>query len=510
MKKNIHKFIIFIAIALLVSTSSVTAKNLDGWINESGNIYYYANGVKLKDFQEIEGKTYFFSNVNSTLKTGLQGIEGKLFYLNSDGTVYYGWKTLDKNTYYFGNDGFAVKGFQEIVEKTYFFSNVNSTLKTGLQGIEGKLFYLNPDGTVYHGWKTIAKNKYYFGTDHYALKGKQQIADKTYIFSDADSTLQTGWKVIDTNKIYLNADGSMTFGWKLIGKDKYYFDTNGYAVKGFQEIAGKTYFFSNINNILKTGWQGINGKLFFLDENGVLFEANGWTEMSDGTRYFENNFALKGIQIIDNRKYYFDEGNGVQYKKTTIKNNKEYIISENGEFDYIQYLPVYYSQKDSRWLNINLGLSTIGKTGCAPTSMAMAFEAILGRKVLPTEVANYLYYNTDQYNKRLSGTSGKGIVYAADYFGVTRVAITSKEHLINELKKGHLIFAAMANGKFATPKWNHAIILYGYDAKSNTTQAMDPLTSLNNGKVSIETVWNEQSRDPDDLTGGGAFHALSE
>lgn len=169
-------------------------------------------------------------------------------------------------------------------------------------------------------------------------------------------------------------------------------------------------------------------------------------------------------------------------------------------------LPEYYTQTDIRWANMVYGLSTMAKTGCAPTAISMAFSTILGKKILPTDIANYLYYNTFEFNRKNKGTSGLGIIYAANYFKVKYTPITSKKELINELSDGKIVFAAMGNGKFATPFYNHAIILYGYN--KGDTYAYDPLKVSNNGEVSIDTIFNEQSRDPDDSLGGANFYSL--
>lgn len=169
-------------------------------------------------------------------------------------------------------------------------------------------------------------------------------------------------------------------------------------------------------------------------------------------------------------------------------------------------LPEYYSQTDPRWANMVYGLSTMAKTGCAPTAISMAFSTILGKKILPTDIANYLYYNTFEFNRKNKGTSGLGIIYASNYFKVKYTPITSKEDLIKELYSGKIVFAAMGNGRFATAFYNHAIILYGYNR--GNTYAYDPLKISNNGEVPIDTVFNEQSRDPDDSLGGANFYSL--
>ena len=189
-----------------------------------------------------------------------------------------------------------------------------------------------------------------------------------------------------------------------------------------------------------------------------------------------------------------------------VKSDREAYDTNNHYIDKINYIPVYYSQKDSRWANNWYGAGQMKSTGCAPTSMAMAYSAILGKVILPVDVANYLYYNTNQYNHYALGTGGKGIIYASDYYGIKCTPIKNIEEMAQALADGKILFAAMGNGKFATSYWTHAIVLHSYNG--GNTIAYDPLTATKNGWISLNQVWNEQSWDPDDYSGGSNFYSL--
>ncbi len=217
----------------------------------------------------------------------------------------------------------------------------------------------------------------------------------------------------------------------------------------------------------------------------------GWAK--NGEIAGVNHYSIEAIQI----KLFF--------KKDS---NKNQLPTKNHYIEKVSYKPVYYNQKDARWNRVYYGKYPFGSTGCAPTSMAMAFQGILGRTILPTDVANYLYSQTNEFNKRTQGSSGQAIVKAAEYYGVKRTAIESKEELIEALKDGKIVFAAMGNGRFGKKKYNHAIIFYGYNSKKNTTNVMDPLQVKNNTATSIDLIWREQSTDPDDYSGGSNFHSL--
>ena len=496
MKKNI--FIIAILL-IIISTINVNAK--EGWIEEDGEKYYYENDEAISGWKEIDGNTYFFGITTHKLLHGWQYWNGK-FYLDNEGKVTQGWNTIDGEKYYV-KDNYMINQFQTIDGNTYFFGLTTYKLLHGWQYWNGK-FYLDNEGKVTQGWNTIDGEKYYV-KDNYMINQFQTIDGNTYFFGLTTYKLLHGWQNWN-GRFYLDNEGKVTQGWNTIDGEKYYVKNN-YMVNKFQTIDGETYFFGLTTYKLLHGWQYWNG-LFYADtQSGKI--PNGWFELDNKKYYSKDNYTLTGINEVDNKKYYFTN-KGVLIDKTTITPYKSIEVGEDGELIKVQYLPTYYNQKDSRWTNIKYGSKKFGPTGCAPTSMAMAFTSIKERTILPTEIADYLYYQTNEYNKKDSGTSGQGIIKATQEYSVNIEPINSKEELISELSFGKIIFAAMGNGVFGTPRWNHAIIAYDYNEEKNQTKSLDPLNKNNNKWINIDTIWNEKSKDPDDTSGGSAIYSLSE
>ena len=629
MKNSIKKLIILITILF---TINVYAE--DGWITEDGNTYYYENNEKVSGFKEIDGKLYFFSRNDFTLKHGWLAAYGERWYQNEEGEVLRGIQTIDNDSYYFNNEGFLKNGFITIDGKIYFFSRNDNTLKKGWQAAYGKRWYQNENGELVTGIQTIDNEKYYFDEEgflsggfvkedgkiyffsrnDYSLKKGWQAAygkrwyqneegelvtgiqtidnekyyfdeegflsggfvkedGKIYFFSRNDYSLKKGWQAAYGERWYQNEDGEVLRGIQKIGKETYYFNEDGFLRNGFITIDGKKYFFSRNDNTLKKGWQAAYGERWYQNENGELVVGKqiidgkkyffsetgmmqtgfirddqenllyyykptdgslnvGWTTTDrgpiyqdefgvvneetglvtiDGKEYFfEDMYAQTGVITIDNKDYYFNEKTyNKEYNNCETKYKKYYLNKETGEVNRIQQKPVYSNQKDSRWSNIKIGLAYFGTTGCVPTSLAMAYTSIKEREILPIEVGRYLYENTDQFNKRLKGASGKAVIYASNHYGISYKNIYTKEDLINELEKGRIIYGTMQNGKFATPRWNHAILIYDYSNDKVKTIASDPLNTYNNGWVDIDLIWNEKNTDPDDLTGGSALYSLS-
>ncbi|HEO3949560.1 TPA: hypothetical protein ACI0E1_000561, partial [Streptococcus agalactiae] len=122
----------------------------------------------------------------------------------------------------------------------------------------------------------------------------------------------------------------------------------------------------------------------------------------------------------------------------------------------------YYNQRDGVWSSVYGGHS-FASTGCVPTALAMVYSDLSNRTITPRDVANYLYNNTDEFNKRFGGTSGKGIVSATKAFGYVVTHLTSKNAIYEALKAGHHVVAAVQNNKFSPwgPQYSHEIVLRG-------------------------------------------------
>ncbi len=123
----------------------------------------------------------------------------------------------------------------------------------------------------------------------------------------------------------------------------------------------------------------------------------------------------------------------------------------------------YYSQRDPRWAGKYYGVSNVDQSGCVPTSLAMTFTDILGRTVLPTTVADYLYNNTDSFNKGEAGTDSDGIVAATRNWGLKSQLINGAGSIAEALMAGKHVLAAVGNSQFTSDPYTHELVLHGYD-----------------------------------------------
>ncbi|HFQ3425924.1 TPA: C39 family peptidase [Streptococcus equi subsp. zooepidemicus] len=154
----------------------------------------------------------------------------------------------------------------------------------------------------------------------------------------------------------------------------------------------------------------------------------------------------------------------------------------------------YFNQRDNEWQKA-YGNQTFAATGCVPSALAMVFSDLAKREVTPTEVADYLWHNTDEFNKHYGGTSGKGLVAATNHYGFASTHLDSQSTIIAALQAGHHVLAAVQNNKFSPwgPQYSHEIVLRGYS--NGNTYVYDPYEKANIGWYPVAKLWNEQSRD---------------
>lgn len=138
-------------------------------------------------------KTSYF--VNGQKVTGIQKIEGKLFYFDEEGNLYkkFGKKKINGKTYYFDSTDYSLKtGAVKIGKRHYYFKKDNGEQYDG-KGIE------KVDGQYYN-----------FSSKHYLQSGWYRDKKKTrYYFDKKTFAALTGWNYVGKYKYYFNDKGQL-------------------------------------------------------------------------------------------------------------------------------------------------------------------------------------------------------------------------------------------------------------------------------------------------------------
>ena len=303
-----------------------------------------------------------------------------------------------------------------------------------------------------------------------AASGWIQSGSTWYYYNAQGQMVKNAW----AGNYWLGADGRMVIN-SWVDNNNYYVGSNGAWVKDAKKPEEK-----------KSGWIQSGSTWYYYNAQGQMVR-NAWA----GNYWLGADGKMVVSSWVDNGRYYVDS-TGKWIPNYGKENNAQPLN-----------MPQYY-QGDSRWGNKYYGLSTMRNTGCVPTSLAMAFSG-LGKQVKPTDVADVIYYNTNEFNKREIGTSGRGAAYAIRHYGFNYSVIQSKEQLVQALQSGRPVFAAMGNGYFVKGNYyTHAVILSGY--QNGKTKAMDPDNAYTTGKwYDVNNIWNQRSFEPSDTVMGGSF-----
>ncbi len=321
--------------------------------------YYFRNNSSLvKNWQNIDGRRYYFDPKTGALQTGNEDgwyvIKSNAYYLGEDGALRYGWiREKAGQTYYANSSGVLLRGWQKIDNLWYYFSRENyrqdedarverDYFATAHEGGREDTYYFVNGTTLAKGWQTIGGIRYYFDTATNVLQtGFFQVGKGWYCFLE-DHTPRTGWwKRPETGRYYyFNANGQAVTGWQTIKaadgtSAKYYFDANGVMQTqrtkigntwyffgpdgkmrtGFVKYCDTMYYFKGNGQMLK-GWQTIEGQRYYFDTEGAL--QTGFITLGKFTYYFDERISslgqmLKGEQEIQGAVYYFNNSGVLQY-----------------------------------------------------------------------------------------------------------------------------------------------------------------------------------------------------
>jgi len=341
----------------------------DGFVNISGNTYYFVNYVRAKGFTKIGEKYYFFNTGNGAMAKNATmwvsgsnpyGIPGGYYDFQADGSMYVpdpnGEKKIvsEGGNLYLTIDGVKQKNGLNEFEGDYYYANTNGTLAVDTVVYMSKFndliapgngfFYFDGEGKlVKTGFVTGTNGYTYYYEDLVRAKGFTKLGEKYYFFNTGSGAMfknTTVWVsgsnpygivggyytfqsdgsmyVPDPNgeKKVMEIDGKLCFtidgvkqtnGLNELGGEYYYANTNGTLA------VDTVVYISKFNDLMAPG----NG-FFAFDVDGKLVRT-GFVEGTNGyTYYYEDLVRAKGFTKIGEKYYFFNTGSGAMFKNTTV------------------------------------------------------------------------------------------------------------------------------------------------------------------------------------------------
>ena len=414
MKKRLFLLFFFIIISFLVifypkekenEVEKITKNKIKGEI------------INETDYQKIL-KSYYISKENSNIEELLKDNIKYTYKINyicikNENVTSEAKKTMEEN-----NNSEEIDNVVEINEK----------VKNGFEIVDNNSYYYE-SGKIVTGFKTIDNNNYYF--DENGIMLKNDFINKKYY--DQDGKQVIGFYNLDGNIYYFLENGYIT-GLNEINNKKYYFDENGIMKKGIININGTNYLF-NEEGVLETGFKKENDKIYF---------------------YNENKDKLRGLNLIEGKRYYFDFETG-ELKKENVKSIID-ISFWQGDIDFDIL-------KESNLVDgviVRIGYGTSKSDKCVLDKKFKRNIEELNRLNIPYGIYLYGYAQTEyaakkeaefvinnlkKYNVNLSYpvfydaeiTSYKGTFYTKEMY--EKVIMT----FINELKSNNILGGVYGN-----------------------------------------------------------------
>lgn len=494
-----------------LGSDGVMARNT--WID---NVYVDASGLRQQNGWIYNGRWWYRYGDGTYALNKFEIINGSTYYFDKSGYMVTGWKSIESNWYYFNASGCMVTNtwvgdyYLDFDGKMAISQWINDRYvgQDGAWDKSKELYVMEQDslGTRFvnqrtleyekDGWIKIKSGSYYVDSNGYALVGTQILEDKTYHF-DEIGKLITGWYMENEHTYWLDTNGQKISGWKFINSIWYYFDSNTFemACSGWQQVGSGMYYFLS-DGTMKQDWLLLNGSdWYYLGKDGA---------------------RKTGLVILDSNSFYFYVENdsnggsvGLMAANRTITLGSKTLYIDGSGYIYrsdISNIP-YLSQVDYRWRNTSIGYSTIGSSGCLPSTAAMIINYYKGTNYTPVDIARQLYSAGYMNTPTYFGSTSDSYKVVQDNYGLSYQNNLSYSQLIGCLKGGKLVAAAVGKGDFVYGYGiTHVILLAGYN--NGYVYVYDPLDPYKNGYYSIDSIWNQQSSDYGDLQNGGPFFAF--
>lgn len=212
-----------------------------GWVELSGNKYYYVDGQVKTGWQSIDGKRYFFDDAG-VMKTGWITQGDKKYYLDNKGEMKTGWLDDDGNKYYLDQTG---------------------AMRTGWVADGGKEYYLDNKGVMKTGWLSFAENRYYLDSSGAMKTGWLADAGEWY-YLDNSGLMKTGWVNSEGRWFYLNGSGVLKNTQALVNNSQWdYLDKNEEVTADRSNLLEEKYKLNSQESVV-TGWLNYKEKWYYL------------------------------------------------------------------------------------------------------------------------------------------------------------------------------------------------------------------------------------------------------
>nr|WP_072513764.1 L,D-transpeptidase family protein [Ndongobacter massiliensis] len=350
------------------------------FISFGGSVRYYmgADGSVQYGLFSHEGKSYFADEDGKVSENARWiTIEGKRYYSKANGELYKNcFLRFGSERFYMGEDGAVQTGFFRVNGDLYFADPTSGDVRSSAGWFEqnGKMYYSDAQGRFFYNQKISFNSDLYFYMDQNGARasGLLEIENEFY-YADPDDghLLLNQWVNVDEEAYYADAFGRfyrnqfISFGPAV----KYYMGPDGSKQKGIIEADGTIYRLDENTGALvqKAGWVEYNGKMYYMDQNGVPFR-NQLISFGGNEAYYMGADGSKSTGFVSYYGYLYyarpEDGNVYAITGAFEVDGKEYYAQSNHILRRNQWLSYgkdyfYYKDDGSMAKNETVVINTV-------------------------------------------------------------------------------------------------------------------------------------------------------
>ncbi|AZK44401.1 choline-binding protein [Erysipelothrix piscisicarius] len=138
--------------------------------------------------------------------------------------------------------------------------------------------------------------------------------------------LYSGWQGLEGRSSYRDENLKLVkVQWKTISGSKYYFHENATMIRGWRKIENKWYFFEK-SGAMATGWKKDKNKWYYLEPSGMM--ATGWKRINQKWYYLEPSGSMvTGWKQINQKWYYFESSGAMATGWKKVRRDWYYLES---------------------------------------------------------------------------------------------------------------------------------------------------------------------------------------